>query len=190
MADPSSDLELVRRFVAGDGTAFEQIVRTHQHRVFAVCRRMLGNAADADDAAQDVFLKAFNGLRGFRPEAALATWLYRIAVNACIDRRRRPFFRALLRRVADGAGEEVVDVPSRDPSPERLLEAKQIARAIDAALARLSPKLRAAIVLKELEGLSYEEIAEVLEVSLGTVKSRISRARDELQRLLSVAREQ
>jgi RNA polymerase sigma-70 factor (ECF subfamily) len=188
MPDNSSDLDLIRRFKAGDAAAFEEIVRAHQGRILTLCRFMLGNASDAEDAAQDVFLKAFRALGGFRPEAALGTWLYRIAVNTCIDRRRRPFLLSLFSSNEDG--ERANEPRSTAPSPEKLLEAREISRAIEGALARLSPKLRAAIVLKEIEDLSYEQIAEVLDVSLGTVKSRISRAREDLQKILVEGGEQ
>jgi RNA polymerase sigma-70 factor (ECF subfamily) len=189
MSAVSPDLDLIRRFAAGDLAAFEQIVVAHQGRIATLCRYMLGDATEAEDATQDVFVKAFKGLKDFRPEAALGTWLYRIAVNTCIDRRRRPLFRWLFID-DDDAGGGVGAVPSDAPSPERLAESREASLEIQGALSRLSPKLRAAIVLKEIEGLSYEQIAETLEISLGTVKSRISRAREELKRSLTGRREQ
>jgi len=192
MPDDSPDLDRIRRFKAGDPAAFEEIVGAHQGRIATLCRYQLGNAADAEDATQDVFIKAFKGLRDFRPEAALSTWLYRIAVNTCIDRRRKPFFLSLLQRAADSVDADdggVNALPSAGPSPEKLVESQQISRDIQRALQTLSPKLRAAIVLKEIEGLSYEQIGEVQEISLGTVKSRISRAREELKRILTGGRE-
>lgn len=192
MVTTADDLELLRRFASGDAGAFDDIVGTYQGRVVTLCRYLLGNSADADDAAQDVFVKAFKNLKHFRPEAALYTWLYRIAVNTCIDRRRKPFFLSLFR--ADDAGQaDAGSFPalrSEDPSPEQHLVSHQASLEIQRALERLPPKLRAAIVLKEIEGLKYEEIAEVLEISLGTVKSRISRAREELKRIVIDGREQ
>jgi RNA polymerase sigma-70 factor (ECF subfamily) len=140
---------------------------------------MLGNAHDAEDAAQDVFIKAYRSLDRFQPGASFSTWLYRIAVNTCIDYKRRPFFESLFRWTAEG-DEVMVDIPSGGPSPERLYEAKEAGLALRQGLAKLSPKLRAAIILKEVEGLSYEEIAAALNISLGTVKSRIARAREAL----------
>ena len=150
---------------------------------------MLGNSHDAEDAAQDVFLRAYQNLNRFKPEASLLTWLYRIAINTCIDYRRKPFFESLFKTSKEG-DVFVVDQPSDSPSPARLYESKQISNAIQLALGRLSGKLRTVIVLKEIEGLSYEEISEVLDVSIGTVKSRISRAREELKELLKNFREQ
>lgn len=192
MVASADDLELLRRFASGDAAAFDDIVRTYQGRIVTLCRYLLGNAADADDAAQDVFVKAFKNLKNFRPEAALYTWLYRIAVNTCIDRRRRPSFFSLFRadEGAEGSDAPFPALQSEAPSPEQLVESQQISEEIQRALKKLSPKLRAAIVLKEIEGLRYEEIGEVLEISLGTVKSRISRAREELKRTLTDGREQ
>jgi RNA polymerase sigma-70 factor (ECF subfamily) len=144
---------------------------------------MLGNAHDAEDAAQDVFLKAYQAMPRFEPGASLSTWLYRIAVNTCIDYKRKPFLESLFRRSDEGE-EIMIDMPSGEPSPERLAESKQMEQALQKSLGKLSQKLRTAIILKEIEGLSYEEIAEVLDISMGTVKSRISRAREELLDLM------
>ena len=150
---------------------------------------MLGNAHDAEDAAQDVFLKAFQALSKFQPEASLYTWLYRIAANTCIDYKRKPIWESLFGNSEEG--ERLVhDRASNEPSPEKLYQSKQINFALQESLGRLSPKLRAIIILKEIEELSYEEIADTLEISIGTVKSRISRAREELQKLLKKFREQ
>ncbi|OGW40319.1 MAG: hypothetical protein A2010_15815 [Nitrospirae bacterium GWD2_57_9] len=177
--DQKNDSDLIRLFQGGDQTSFEEIVSRNQDRVYNLCRRILGNGHDAEDAAQDVFVKAYQNLHHFQPNAALYTWLYRIAVNTCIDYRRRPLFESLFRRNSEGE-EVMIDAVSDQPSPERLYESAQNERLLQQGLAAISPKLRAAIVLREVEGLSYEEIADVLEVSLGTVKSRISRAREEL----------
>jgi RNA polymerase sigma-70 factor (ECF subfamily) len=150
---------------------------------------MLGNAHDAEDAAQDVFLKAYEALPKFQPEASLYTWLYRIATNTCIDRRKKPIFESLFGD--SGEGERLVhDRPSDAPSPEKLYQSKQTGQALQESLGKLSPKLRAIIMLKEIEELSYDEIADTLEISMGTVKSRIARAREELQKLMKKFREQ
>lgn len=186
MPDESPDLDRIRRFAQGDDSAFEEIVAAHQGRIATLCRYMLGDATEAEDATQDVFVKAFKALKTFRPEASVSTWLYRIAVNTCIDRRRRPIFRWF----SFSEDDEVVRAASDAPSPERLVESRQTSEQIQHALTRLSPKLRAAIILKEIEGLPYEQIAETLEISLGTVKSRIARAREELKKMLADGTEQ
>ncbi|MDA8085933.1 MAG: sigma-70 family RNA polymerase sigma factor, partial [Nitrospiraceae bacterium] len=180
--------ELVGKFKQGDISAFEEIVLRYQDRIYNVCRGILADPHDAEDAAQEVFLKAFQSLGKFKPDAALYTWLYRIAVNTCLDYKKSSFAGFLKRLVAD---EELVkELPSQNPSPEQAYESKQIENRIARALKKLPKKLRAAIVLKELEGLSYEEIALILDISTGTVKSRISRARERLQELLKDFREQ
>src|SRR5512134_1593026 len=150
---------------------------------------MLGNAHDAEDAAQDVFLKAYQALPKFQPDASLYTWLYRIATNTCIDYRRKPVFESLF-GTSENWQEFVHDRPSDEPSPERLYQSRQMDQALKESLGKLSPKLRAIIILKEIEDFSYEEIAETLDISMGTVKSRISRAREELQESLKKFREQ
>ena len=139
---------------------------------------MLRDPEDAQDAAQDAFLKAFKGLRDFRPGSSLYTWLYRIAVNTCLDYRRKTRRRP---RINKRPSE---DRPSDEPSPERYYETKEISEVVQSALQKLPEKLQAAIILREMEGLSYEEIADILKISAGTVKSRISRARKELRRIL------
>jgi RNA polymerase sigma-70 factor (ECF subfamily) len=175
------DKSSIKKNTNGYPTAFEDIVLAYQDKIYNLCRYMLGNAHDAEDAAQDAFLKAYQALPRFRPEASLYTWLYRIATNTCIDYKRRPVFESLF-----GASEEgerlIHDRASDAPSPERLYQSKQINQALQEGLAKLSPKLRAVIVLLEIEGLSYEEIAETLDISLGTVKSRVARAREELKK--------
>lgn len=188
-AQDPDDLRLIDRFKSGDAAAFEEIILRHQDKIYNLCRHMLGNAHDAEDAAQDVFLKAYQALHKFQPDAALSTWLYRIAVNTCIDYKRKPFFESLFRR-SDEGGEFIIDRPSDEPSPERLYQSKQMGRILQISLGRLSKKLRTAIILKEVEGLSYGEISEVLDISLGTVKSRIARAREELQEFMKEFREQ
>ncbi len=185
----TDDTALVERFKNGDESAFEELVRAYQDRIYTLCRHMLGDIHDAEDAAQDSFLKAYQHLKSFVPEASLYTWLYRIAVNTCIDYRRKPFWESLFKRFAEGE-EYLAEPPSGAPSPDRLYESKQMGDLLRQSLARLSPKLRSSIVLKEVEGLSYEEIAEVLDISMGTVKSRIARARDELKKMMKKYTEQ
>jgi len=182
MSGYPDDLPLIARFKDGDSTAFEELVLKSQDRIYNLCRNMLGNTHDAEDAAQDTFIKAYQKLKDFNPKASLYTWLYRIAVNTCLDYKKRPFFESFFKK---SKGEEFVDELSSDwPSPEKLYESKQIGLALHNSIRKLPSKLRTAIVLKEIEGLSYEEIADILEVSIGTVKSRISRAREELKRLM------
>jgi RNA polymerase sigma-70 factor (ECF subfamily) len=189
MGNNFDELSLIDRFKNGEKAAFEELVLKYQDRVYNLCRHMLGNTADAEDAAQDTFIKAHQKLKDFKPEASLYTWLYRIAVNTCLDYKKRPFFESLFRKSDEGE-EYILEPLSDEPTPEKLYESKQLGLALRKSLGKLSIKLRTAIILKEIEGLSYEEIAEVLNVSVGTVKSRISRAREELKALMKKFREQ
>jgi RNA polymerase sigma-70 factor, ECF subfamily len=176
--NPQDENRLIECFKAGDRSGFERIVLIHQDRIYNLCRYLLRNPQDAEDAAQDVFIKAFRKLKDFKPDSSLYTWLYRIGVNTCLDHKKKsrpePF--------KDGSQAEAL--PSPEPSPEQHYQSKQTGWAIQSAFNQLSKNSRAIIVLKEIEGLSCEEIAEVMDISVGTVKSRLSRTREELRRLL------
>ena len=172
------DRHLIEQFNRDPKPAFKRIVEKYQDRIFNLCVYMLQHKEDAQDAAQDVFLKAFRSLGSFKREASLYTWLYRIGVNTCLDYKKKSRPELL-------EDDSFVDeLPSAEPSPEQLYQSKEIGQAIQSALQKLPDSLRATIVLKEMEELSYEEIAETLQISIGTVKSRISRAREELRGLL------
>lgn len=173
------DQQLIARIKDGDSRPFDTLVKRYQDRINNLCRYMLENQQDAEDAAQDTFLKAYRNLKAYRPSASFYTWLYRIAVNTCLDHKRKISLRSLwFQSDEDHAG----SFPSNTPSPEAAYSDKQSMQSLRSALNKLSKKLRVVIILKELDRLSYEEIAEILEVSVGTVKSRISRAREELQK--------
>jgi RNA polymerase sigma-70 factor (ECF subfamily) len=170
--------DLIKQIKKGDPSAFEAIVRKYEDKIYNLCRYMLRDPEDAQDAAQDVFLKAYRALKDFRPDSSLYPWIYRIAVTTCIDYRRKS-------RRERSRSEPLNEVlPSAEPFPESLYASKEITEALDLALQKLPEKLRGAIVLREIEELSYEEIAQVLHTSPGTVKSRISRAREQLRHLL------
>lgn len=171
----------------GDVAAFNTLVQTFQRQMYNVCYRTLGNAEDAADATQDALLSAFRGLRSFSgPAGGLRSWLLRIAVNTCYDQVRRR-----QRRPADsldahadtelGLADRVVD-PALGPE-QRALGA-ETARHIQQAIDALPPDQRLTVVLCDVQGLSYEEAAQIMSVELGTVKSRLSRARSQLRRLL------
>jgi RNA polymerase sigma-70 factor (ECF subfamily) len=175
VTDPD-DLELLRRLRDGDDAAFDAIVDRHERRVFAVALRICRHPEDARDVTQEVFLTALRSLRSFRGDARLSTWLHRVAVNAALDAVRR---RARRRTVGL---EEVTERPSDAPGPEE--EAAEAARAaaVRRAVERLPPDHRAVVVLHDLEGLDYAECAAALGVPVGTVKSRLHRARLQLAR--------
>jgi RNA polymerase sigma-70 factor, ECF subfamily len=178
LINSQDETHLIGRFKDGDSSAFERIVLKYQDRIYNLCYYLLGNPHDAEDAAQEVFIKGFRKLKDFRPESSLYTWLYRIGVNTCLDHKRK------LRSGPLNNDFLAENLPSTDPSPEGRYQSKLIGRAIQSALNQLSKNSRTIIVLKEIEGLSYEEISEVMDISVGTVKSRLSRTREELRSLL------
>lgn len=167
--------ELIGRSRGGDLDAFEALVEAHQDRVYSLCFRVTGSSEDAADASQEAFIRAFQSLARFEGRAAFSTWLYRIATNAAIDVvRKRP-------------ADPPVDLPEDCPSPrdtESEYDRREVGRRIQSALARLPLEFRAAVVLRDLQGLAYEEIASILQVPTGTVRSRLSRGRLALRELL------
>ena len=175
LVDP--DAELVERWRGGDDAAFEQLVHRHQRRVFGLVLRMLGNREEAQEVAQEAFLSLHRNGRQFRGEARFSTFVYRVAANAALNRRRslgrkRAREEALVRRQEAG-----LDLPSAPRDPEDAASGAQIQARVQSALMRLPEDLRAAVVLYDIEGQSYGDIAEVLGIPEGTVKSRIHRAR-------------
>jgi RNA polymerase sigma-70 factor (ECF subfamily) len=167
---------LVARLRAGDLGAFEELVIGHQHRVFGVALRMLGNRAEAEEVAQETFLRAHRALPEFRGEARLQTWLYAIASRLCLNRLATPD-RRLVR--ADDAA--LAETPSAEPDAAAALERSELDAALRDAIAALPDERRIVVILRDLEGLSYEEIAEALALSPGTVRSRLHRARLDLR---------
>ena len=162
---------------AGDGKAFEWLVRRHQQRALAVALGVLHQREDARDACQEAFLRAFRALDRFDRDAQFSTWLHRIVVNICIDRLRS-------RPAAMVALDDVEGVLAGDDDPAHRAESAQLGGRIGAALARLSPNHRTALVLREVQGLAYQEIADAMGCSVGTVMSRLFHARKKMQALL------
>ena len=168
----------------GDTAAFESLLRRYEKRVLALTGRMCRNPEDAQEAAQEAFLAAWQGLPSFRGDASFSAWLYRLASNACVDLLRREG------RHSGAAGpslndEEIsLDVPDTSPSPQESAERKELREQIEAGLQSLSPEHRQVLILREIHQLSYEEIAQSLALDLGTVKSRINRGRKQLRNFL------
>ena len=186
--DLSSEDPAVKRRALGD--LFER----HHARVFNTAYRVLGNASDAQDVSQDVFLHVADRIKSFRGDASLTSWVYRVTVNLAIDARRRASRRPALRTgVGEGEGRDVDSSSTRpgvaEPAADPVAAAQrtEAERRVHQALDRLSPKLRAVVVLRYFENLSYEELAEVLETGIGTVKSRLNRAHAALEGLLGPA---
>ncbi|MGE5227691.1 MAG: RNA polymerase sigma factor [Planctomycetaceae bacterium] len=180
MSEPAADPILVRRFLDGDRTAFEALVRRHEGRVYAVCLRILGDADEAADAAQDTFLTVLRKLDQFRGDAAFTTWLHRVAVNACYDALRAKRRRPMLHLASDESLPE--------PGPPHPDHGDEVAATRDAAaaLAMVPEEFRVALVLADIEDLPYAEIARVLDVPVGTVKSRVHRGRIALARAMGM----
>src|SRR5438128_2115307 len=168
------DASLVDRLRRGDPRAFEDLVIAYQHRVFGVALRLLGNRAEAEELAQEVFLRVHRAIGEFRGEAKLSTWLYAIASRLCLNR-----LASGERRVARHGDEALTRLASREVSPAEEAERSELETALHRAIAELGEERRIVVVLRDLEGLSYEEIAEALELELGTVRSRLHRARQE-----------
>lgn len=178
------DRELVDRWQSGDAAAFEALVRRHQRRVYGLLLRMLGNVQEAEDVAQETFLNLHRHGHRFRSQSRFSTFLYRVAVNAALNRRRSLGRRRARREALERRQQAGEDLPSSPRCPEAAAVGGQIQARVQAAIAVLPPHLRVPLVLFDIEGLSYAEVAAVLRVAEGTVKSRIHRARQALRERL------
>lgn len=183
-----TERELVERAKSGDQDAFAALVEANQNKIYSLTVRMTGNPEDGADMAQEAFLRAWKNLSAFQGESSFSTWLYRLASNLCIDFLRREKRQktampslSLDDEPEDGQGTQIPDCRF---SPEDELERKELRRSVGEALLKLSDEHRQVLVLREVEGLSYAEIARALELEEGTVKSRIARARLNLRNIL------
>ncbi|MEN6462265.1 MAG: sigma-70 family RNA polymerase sigma factor [Syntrophomonas sp.] len=185
-----SDAELVKKCLQGDTQAFEELVTRYQDKIYALSFRYMGNEDDAYDMAQESFIKAYRSMRSFKGDAGFGTWLYRITTNVCLDelrhRKRRLVPLSLDEPLAIRDGDEVEkEVADPSPTADILYEQKEFSHYIQSILSQIKTEHRAAIILRDMMELTYEEIAEVLNCSVGTVKSRLSRARNALRKKLS-----
>jgi len=186
----AEESRFVLRLQANEDAAYDELVRIYSASIFHVAYRMLGDSAEASDIVQEIFLKVFRNIGGFKGEAALKTWIFKIAFSEILNRlrwwkRRHRFATVSLDESSqdgkDGSGHTV---RASSPTPEQALQSKEEEIAIQEALGRLSREHRSIIVLRDIEGFSYNEIADVLGVSIGTVKSRLARARGDLKKSL------
>jgi len=181
MAD---ERELIKKAQSGDVDAFEEIVKLYEKRVYSLALRMTQNPQDAFDASQEVFIKIYNFLPSFKWESSFYTWVYRITVNKCIDINRKLKRQRTFSIDAQDEDSPAFDIPDEVHSPESRYGKKEAMEAVMKALDKLSDEHKAVIILRDIKGLSYLEIADVVDCSEGTVKSRISRAREKLREIL------
>ncbi len=174
--------DLVRRASQGDETAFELLMRAHESRMYAVSLRMCGNREDAQDCLQEAMLRIYRAIANFKGQSSFATWAYRITMNTCLDELRRRKLRTAtsLDVLLDNGWSPADD----GQTPEQHSIASEQRRMLERAIADLPEDMRAAIVLRDVQGFSYDEIARMLEANVGTIKSRISRGREKLREVL------
>ncbi|NLK52307.1 MAG: sigma-70 family RNA polymerase sigma factor [Syntrophomonadaceae bacterium] len=179
--------ELVKKAQHNDLGAFEQLVHIYKDRIFGLCLQLTRNQADAQDLAQETFIRAYTNLGSFRFEADFGTWLHRIAINQGINfqrKQKRDNLISLDAPIQTDEGEITRDLAATGEDPEELFEQRELQNSVHQALDKLSPEHRMVLVLREFQGYSYEEISTLMDCSLGTVKSRINRARQALRDLL------
>jgi RNA polymerase sigma-70 factor, ECF subfamily len=178
---PDPDRELVQKAREGDRSAFNQLVLKYRNRVMGIATRMVGDRTDAEDLAQDVFVRVFHGLEAFQGDALFSTWLYRIVANSCLNQRKK---RSLRTRVHESLEATKLILPDSSSNPHILLERKELRAYVEKAIQALPREQKMVLVLRDIEGLSYEEIADCLELEIGTVRSRLHRARLHVQERL------
>ncbi len=190
MTSSGEDALLVKAFQRGDKRAFDQLVIRHKDRIFNLCYRFLGDYEEANDSAQEAFIKAYGSLKTFRLESAFSTWLYRIAVNTCRNKLGSSAYKAKRKTVSlDNPGNpsdrsSPMEIQNGTPSPLARMEQRESMGLLQAALDSLPAEFKMVVALRDVEGLSYEDIAEITGLNLGTVKSRIARARTDLRNKL------
>lgn len=189
-AYPQDDAELVSAFKGGDKSAFDKLILMHKDKVFNMCYRLLGNYEEANDSAQETFVKVYRSLKNFRLESAFSTWLYRIAVNTCKNKlvsskyRHNKMMVRLDNPIETEEGTHTIEIGNNSLSPANELERKEKGIRIQRAIDSLPEAQKTLVVLRDIEGLSYEEIAKITSYNLGTVKSKLARARQQLREKL------
>jgi RNA polymerase sigma-70 factor (ECF subfamily) len=185
----NSEQQLVKRTLHGETYAFEELVNTYQNKVYMLAYRYMGNEDDANDMAQEAFIKAYRSLRSFKGDSSFGTWIYRITTNVCLDelrrRKRKIVPLSLDEPLATLDGDDIErEIIDQSLAVDVLFEQKEFTQNLQLLLDEMKPEHKTVIVLRDVMELSYEEIADVLNCSIGTVKSRISRARGVLQKKL------
>lgn len=188
----NSEQILLERSKAGDVAAFELLIEAYQKKIFNLAFRMVGNYDDAGDLAQEALIRIFKSIAGFKGQSTFSTWIYRITTNVCLDEIRKRKNRKVLsldEEIHAEDGEMQRQIMSDDPLPDEIVEREELQRIVGDAIGNLPEEQRLVITLRDIQGLSYEEISEVLDCPSGTVKSRINRARLALKNSLLAKRE-
>lgn len=184
------DEDLIKLSLSGDTEAFEELVEKYQHKIYSLAYRYMGNEEDASDMAQESLVKAYRKLHGFKGDSSFSTWIYRVTANVCIDelrkRKRTLHTISLDEPVATMDGDEIErDIIDNSPTADIVYERKELEKDLQSLINTLNPDYKSAVILRDVMGFSYEEIAETLHCSVGTVKSRISRGRGILRKKLA-----
>ena len=178
---------LIQKAQAGDPYAFEELIESHQKQIFSIAYRIAGNPEDASDMTQEVLVKVFKNLKHFQGNSKFSTWLYRVATNTCLDEQkkaRRHTSYSLDAELTTEDGSLATDLADSGPTPEESYEKKTLQKAVNDGIAKLNDEHKKVLILRDIQGFSYEEIAAILNCSDGTVKSRINRARANLKKIL------
>ena len=188
--DALTDEDLIRRTARGDNAAFDKLMTRYQEKVYNFCYRFLGDREEANDCAQDIFVKAFKSARKFRFQSKFSTWLYRIAANTCKNRTTSSYYRHSRQTLSVAGQEEQVSfsettgIGDRELSPRDALEKKEARERIQTAINTLPAEQKEVVILRDIQGFSYEDIARITGRSPGTIKSRLARARGRLRNVL------
>lgn len=188
----TSEQILLERSKAGDVAAFETLIEAYQKKIFNLAFRMIGNYDDAGDLAQEALIRVYKSIAGFKEQSSFSTWVYRITTNVCLDeirKRKNKKVLSLDEEIQVEDGEMQRQIESDDPLPDEVFEREELRQIINKAIETLPEEQRTVIMLRDLQGLSYDEIADILDCPGGTVKSRINRARQALKNVLLAKRE-
>lgn len=183
---------LIEKSKKGDISAFEELIETYQNKVFNIAYSMLNNYEDANDVAQEVFIRVYKSIKNFKGESSFSTWLYRITTNVCLDELRKRKNKNVVSIDEDipfDDGEVTRQIVDDGPTPDIIAEKKEVREIVNEAIGQLSEEHKTVIILRELQGLSYEEISKIINCPRGTVKSRINRARSALKNILKSKKE-
>ncbi len=182
----TNEREWIEKVLSGDQNAFAHLVTEYEKQVYHLCLRMVGNPEDAEDLAQEAFFKAWKGLKFYKFESSFSTWLYRLTTNACIDHLRKQKRQMTVSLTMDEEEEgQELDLPDREPLPEDRLLKKEDQQQLQRAMEKLEEDARLILTLRVVEDLSYEQIAQIMDLKIGTVKSRLARARERLKNILA-----